>query len=93
MMGSATLTQYVAVKRGQGWVVFEQNVSVPLYDCDPNDDPLSEQEAKDLAWAWTSGAEDDTEAVRMIIKRDGKRPVWLPVEYASGFMKVLEEKS
>lgn len=67
---------YHAERNDDGWMVLDQGGAL-LY----GDDPLTEREAHDLAWAFNSGAEDDQDAIRLIYLRDGKRPQWLSDEY------------
>lgn len=68
--------EYVARKEGDSWTVVDGR-GVYLYLADSGH--MTRQEARDLAWAYNNGAEDDDEAIKMIIeRRGGKPPHWLP---------------
>jgi len=58
------------------WKVVDLHGRV-IYDAQGSEAPMSEQEARDLAWSWNNGAQNDDEAVQMIIQRDGRLPSWL----------------
>lgn len=61
---------------GGEWQVVDRNHHA-IYDSMNGEEPLSAQEAHDLAWAWNNGARDDDAAVHLIVSTYGYKPLWL----------------
>ncbi len=84
----ANATTYYAAYSDEAWCVVDGFGAI-LYDGSGGE--MTELEARDLAWAFNHGAEDDEDAIRMNIeRRGGKRPRWLYPPVYQGYLPATE---